>query len=266
MRAIPLTQTQDNYADAVTFGGRDVYVAGEVNVANASAYMRMIYGRVGAASPGPEILVAPKVGIPLAATDLQGRALMGVQFRSAVAGTPATVWGVLYNPGDPTAIGGTQFSGTVTQSGQVSGTVIGCQVRQSVGQAVASSAVGPPSTIMTWDLEDFDPNNMHDPAVAPSRVTIPTAAGGYWRFDGFVGIAATGVQTTVMAALRKNGATSLQWENYSANGAAHHGAYVSCAALMSVNDYVELLACQDAGAFNSDPASSYLRATFIGSG
>lgn len=116
---IPQTQTQDAYVDATTFGGPGATpaVIGTLNVGNATIFARLIMGSQGQARETSDIQIAPALGIPLAGGTREP--ILGLKVRSAVAGSPAQVWGVLYYQGEATLLGGQQFSGTVSASGQV---------------------------------------------------------------------------------------------------------------------------------------------------
>jgi hypothetical protein len=114
---IPQTATQDTYVNALTFGGQSPIAQGVINIANATVFARLVTGVQGQAKQSNDIQIAPALGIPLAAGVRDS--ILGLQFRSAVAGTPAQVWGVLYYPGEATLLGGQQFSGTVANNGSV---------------------------------------------------------------------------------------------------------------------------------------------------
>jgi hypothetical protein len=94
---------EDDSADTITF------VIGNASVL---ARFRVPPKRGGARNAyGPEVLLTPQTN--------SIKNVNGVQFRSAVAGTPARVVAQLTGPDDPQLAGGNPFTGTLTSSGQV---------------------------------------------------------------------------------------------------------------------------------------------------
>ncbi len=116
MLVIDNLETADVYSRELTleskFGGRLVYV-----VANASARARfrplLEHGGSDTAEYGPETLVTPQ------STFIDK--ISGVQFRSAIAGTPARIVAQLSEPGDILPASGTPFTQTLAAAGGTTG-------------------------------------------------------------------------------------------------------------------------------------------------
>ncbi len=112
MLVIDNLETANAYSRELTleskFGGRLVYV-----VANQSARARfrplLEHGGSDTAEYGPEVLLTPQ------STFVDK--ISGVQFRSAIAGTPARVIAQLSEPGDILPASGTPFTQTLAASG-----------------------------------------------------------------------------------------------------------------------------------------------------
>jgi hypothetical protein len=82
---------------------------------------------------------------------------------------------------------------------------VGSAVRltHSLDQAIPTGAW----TLLTWDTEEFDTGNYHNPAVNPSRITFPTA--GYRLTFAEITFASNGTGSRFIA-VSKNGVTSLE--------------------------------------------------------
>jgi len=108
--------TQDVYAVELTleshFGGRLVYVvANESVVARFRPYLEL--GGSNVAEYGPDTLLTPQ------SSSIDR--ISGVQFRSAVAGTPARIIAQLSEPGDILPAAGTPFTQTLAAAGGTTG-------------------------------------------------------------------------------------------------------------------------------------------------
>jgi hypothetical protein len=136
-----------------------------------------------------------------------------------------------------------------------------CRVRKSGTQSIPHDS----ATALTFDVEDFDTDTMHDNAVNQSRITINTA--GIYIISGLVGFASAAGGGVREASIRKNGAsTYLSLAKYTALISTENFVQVEVIANLAVNDYVELYAYQTSGgAINTDPFNlSYLAAVWIG--
>lgn len=105
-RIIPNTATQNTYVEATTFQGTDVFARGFLFVANNAVFAQLIKGLHGLADYSPEHFLPPGI---YPATGGSREAVMGVRFRSAVAGVPGRVFGILYYPGEASIDAGTEY-------------------------------------------------------------------------------------------------------------------------------------------------------------
>lgn len=160
-------ETTDVFANALTleskFGGRLVYV-----VANQSAVARfrplVEIGGSDTAAYGPEVLLTPQSSFI--------DKISGVQFRSAVAGSPARIVAQLSEPGDILPASGTPFTGTLAASGDVSLAIPAVQVAPCTvalniaagafpatpitGCAISFTIVGAQAEALFWGVADLD--------------------------------------------------------------------------------------------------------------
>ena len=130
MLALPNTTTTDLYTDAgaavfpsTDSGAGTPYASGFLFIANQPAFVSIRKGPTSGSSGAwtPDTLVQPTmvpltVGQPSAAKPNPDY-IFGVRARSAVAGSPAQVFGALFQPGEISFVPGAQFTGTVSQSG-----------------------------------------------------------------------------------------------------------------------------------------------------
>lgn len=120
MLALPNTTTADSYptSGGASLGGQSggPFVSGFLVVANAAVGVRYFYGLQGQAKPGDELFLSPG-SYPLVSPP--SNPLSGFECRSAVAGTPAQVWGALFAPNDPQISPGAEFTSRVTSGGVV---------------------------------------------------------------------------------------------------------------------------------------------------
>lgn len=114
----PTTDVYPTGDGGCQLGGRDggPFDQGFFLVANNPAIGRYLFGVQGQGKPSLDIYLPPST-YPLAQHG--SNPITGIQFRSAVAGSPAVVAGVLYSPNDPTILAGTPFTGTVNPSGSI---------------------------------------------------------------------------------------------------------------------------------------------------
>lgn len=118
---LPNTTTTDAYpvsgAGGAQIGQGDIFGSGFFVVANAAVFAKYFHGIRGQASPSDEIYLPPGT-YPLSGT-LQDP-LGGITFRSAVAGTPAQVFGVFYYPNEAALLASSEFAATVSPTGGIS--------------------------------------------------------------------------------------------------------------------------------------------------
>lgn len=139
---------------------------------------------------------------------------------------------------------------------------VGCFAYRSSSQSIADST----ETAITWDSEDYDTSTIHNTSTNPSRFTVPTGHGGYWRFvfaiswlDDFT---TSGV--TITYRIKKNGSTFIQQSTVMNETTNNKPLYVVEATLNLVTgDYVELAIEQNDGAARSIHGSATRRSFAI---
>lgn len=115
------TTTTNNYPSfglggAYLGGPQGIYRTGYFLVANAAVFAQFGYGPQGLQPTSPEIFLPP-AAYPI--SEGIGNPIAGIRFRSAVAGLPAQVFGVLFAPHDPTMTIGAEITSTVSASGVI---------------------------------------------------------------------------------------------------------------------------------------------------
>jgi microcystin-dependent protein len=126
--SIPLTNTTTNYTDAgaaiFDFGGTP-YSIGYLFVQNAGAYISLKTANAqGSATWGPDFATNASL-VPLAGgTNSLARPngperIYGVRCRSLVAGTPAVVYGGVFQEGEAAVLPSNQVGGTININGQI---------------------------------------------------------------------------------------------------------------------------------------------------
>jgi len=126
--SIPLTSTTDLYTDAgaavFDFGGTP-YAAGYLFVQNAGVYLSLKTANAqGSATWGPEFATNTAL-VPLAGgTASLARPngpdrIYGVRARSLLAGTPAVVYGGVFQEGEAAVLPSNQIGGTITTTGKI---------------------------------------------------------------------------------------------------------------------------------------------------
>jgi len=121
--------------------------------------------------------------------------------------------------------------------------VEGARVYHSVAQSIPHNTW----TVLAFDSQHYDTDNIHDPVTNNSRLTCKTA-GKYviWFFIRFLA-SATGVRGIL---IRLNGITSIGNQAYTspASGDAQTALNISMTKDLVVNDYVEVVVFQNSGA------------------
>jgi len=122
-----------------------------------------------------------------------------------------------------------------------------CRVRKSTNQSIAT-ATNTPINFGTGDnVEDTDPQGMHNPATNDSRITVPAGMGGLYAVGGNIqwALSATGNRITM---IRLNGTTELVREQTPVNSATYGtDQSVSTIWRLAAGDYIELIAYHEAG-------------------
>jgi hypothetical protein len=111
-------------------------------------------------------------------------------------------------------------------------------------------------TAITFNSEDYDVTALHSTSVNPTRMTVPTGAGGLYQIDGkiFYAAHATGIR---VARIHKNGAAISTQVTHPATATGAHCVAVSTRLVLAAGDYVELIGYQDStGALNTGDAAT----------
>lgn len=146
------------------------------------------------------------------------------------------------------------------------GTIDGilCRLRQSVAQSIPNNA----STAVTFDVEDFDPFNLHSTTVNTTRIT-PTQA-GYYEVRGGVSMALMSAVTAVWdVAIGKTGVSFASGDRDMASATQTMNKLATSTVYMNgTTDYIELYIQHNSGAaINTSVAArfaSFLEARFLG--
>lgn len=112
----------------------------------------------------------------------------------------------------------------------------GCRVTMNANQTVTNTIAA-----VAWDgTETYDTVGMHSPSNQPSRVTIPTGEGGYWRYTVHVnGITTSGTQTGVLQ-LYVNGIFVHGLDERAVSSGTVHGFLATDVLDLDAGDYVEI--------------------------
>lgn len=115
---LPNTATADDYPDTggCQVGINDVFASGYFVVANAAVFAQYQHGPQGQQDFSGDIFLAPAT-YPLVGTPTDP--LGGIRFKSAVAGTPAQVFGVLYKKDESSLLAGSEFGAQVSGAGTI---------------------------------------------------------------------------------------------------------------------------------------------------
>jgi hypothetical protein len=114
-------------------------------------------------------------------------------------------------------------------------------------------------TAITFNSEDYDVTALHSTATNPSRMTVPTGAGGLYQIDGkiFYDANATGIR---VARIQKNGALISTQVTHPGTAAGQQCVAVSIRLVLVAGDYVELVGFQDSGGpLNTGDATTRVR-------
>ena len=109
---------------------------------------------------------------------------------------------------------------------------ISARIRNSVDFLINAGV-----TIVTFDTETYDTDNLHDPVVNPGRLTINTAGKYYLFFQGLINAMTGGV----IVQLRLNGATNIANSFDSATLGVAGTMNVSTVYDLVVGDFIETI-------------------------
>lgn len=140
--ALPNTTTTNVYpipgAGGAQITARDIFASGWFTVANAAVFAQYSYGNQGQFENSPEFYLAPG-NYPLIGT--AKNPVNGIRFRSALAGTPAQIWGAFFYKDDPVLQSSAEFTSKISSTGGVTPTVAAMQLIQQIGPIAVSQTV-----------------------------------------------------------------------------------------------------------------------------
>lgn len=233
---IPNTTTQDDYAEATTFKSGTPVSSGFLQIANNPVFVQLILGQEGGISG-----LAEEVG-PVAQTILSitpppnpHQKVYGLRVRSAVAGSPAQVAGMLSFYNDPGLSAGSLFTANVSPTGAVTlglgvldkntaiitagggssaelelyrktikaGTIGSGSVLEFMHEGIWSKNAAGDSFNFRWYLAPTPVVVGVSPqAFETGALTLTGSAGaqGVWRFNGFVWVVAAAAQEWIITA------------------------------------------------------------------
>lgn len=122
-QVLPNTTTTDAYPAPATASGAQLGLGGRFSsgffvVANNAAFGQYFHGNQGQSDNSPDIYLPPGT-YPLVGT--QKDPIAGMRFKSALAGVPAQVFGVLFGFDEASLLSSAEFTANVSSSGAISG-------------------------------------------------------------------------------------------------------------------------------------------------
>jgi hypothetical protein len=113
----------------------------------------------------------------------------------------------------------------------------------------ASAAQNLPSAnyALVFDTEHYDTGGYHDPAVNPSRLTVPAGKAGKYHITGGVRFTASSSQGRREAYIRLNGTTDIAEVEAAASTSSYNALIPTITYDLAAGDYVELVTYQDTG-------------------
>lgn len=120
---------------------------------------------------------------------------------------------------------------------------VGCKVYRSAALNFTHTSQTP----VAFDAEEFDTSTMHDNSTNPSRVTIPTGLGGYWRLTARITYSGhdNGLREVT---IRKDGTTSVSTVDVEPGGATAVAAETTTVVNAAAGAYFEVLPFQNSSA------------------
>lgn len=115
----------------------------------------------------------------------------------------------------------------------------GCRAYNSATESLAAAA----TTAVTFDTNRYDTDSLHSTSSNTSRITIPTALAGKWRFGAHVRFTMTATGRLLIPQLRLNGTTVVAAQGFIFSSASSvTDAFVSLVTeyVMAANDYMEV--------------------------
>ena len=150
---------------------------------------------------------------------------------------------------------GDTMTGTLTSTAMPK-----CRVYNSTAQTIPNNTW----TAMSFDTEDHDVGDMHNPASNPSRITVPYD--GYYFVYAKVGFAVGTANTARGIRIYVNGSNKNTFMGHTANNTDTYSCTISMLLNLSANDYVEEYVYQKSGGdlkTGSGPTSTSLGAFMV---
>lgn len=118
---------------------------------------------------------------------------------------------------------------------------LGCRVTKTGSQAITTATL----TAVTWNLEDYDTNSMHDNVTNNSRITIPSGQGGYYLVQA--NLVYTDAGTAAEILIYKNG-TILKRQMSGTSSTGDFDLEITAVLNLAASDYIEIYTRQATGA------------------
>ena len=150
---------------------------------------------------------------------------------------------------------GDTMTGTLTSTAMPK-----CGVYNSAAQTISNNTW----TAMSFDSENYDVGDMHDPESNPSRITVPYD--GYYFVYAKVGFAVGTANTARGIRIYVNGSNKNTFMGHTANNTDTYSCTISMLLNLSANDYVEEYVYQKSGGdlkTGSSPTSTSLGAFMV---
>jgi hypothetical protein len=142
-------------------------------------------------------------------------------------------------------------------------TFVGCRVTKSANQALATAT----STAITWDVEDYDTNTMHDNSTNTSRITIPSGQGGYYLVQA--NLVYYDPNSSYSIAIYKNG-SAVKRQYSGTTNTNDQDIEITAVLNLAAGDYIEIFGRQNSGgnknvmSNTNDPQNSAFQVVKLG--
>jgi len=128
-----------------------------------------------------------------------------------------------------------------------------CRAYHNASQAITSGTW----TLLSFNQERFDTDNMHSTVTNPSRFTVPTGGAGLYLIGATIQIAATGARTTGIQLLVNGTSFARDVRQVSGTPAQAIVHCAECLVSLNVGDYFEVHAYCDDGSGSAVVAGNW---------
>lgn len=184
-----------------------------------------------------------------------------------VAGSGATTAAVLTVGANNTVLtaDSTTATGLKWATPASGSTYVGASVRNSTNQSISNTT----ETLLTWDTERFDTDNIHSTTTNTGRMTVPTGKAGKWLVSGQISHPNYGSTLGMEIYVYVNGSyfqTGVaQFSDFQNTGGRWVFASMSQIFNLSAGDYLELYGWQNSGGTaNINSVYSNFQFTYMG--